>query len=302
MKYVTRSFIGIVLLLVFADSLEAQLRDRIRDRARGAAEDRVEERISQEVERAAERMVDSAWESIFGPIDERDGERRGFSFNMNSNVTTEEAYTFDIVTTMEIEMTDADGNTEPPMNIEMMFNENQQYTGTRFSGDQVEAEGEDIFIIYDFNNSAMIMLMESEEGKFSFAYDWGMTAEIMDESFEEEYDWEEMEEWNNFTRIGTKNIHGYQADGYESRDDEMVMEVWVSREAEFGMNNFFQANTSSKHFQSTVPDEYPWGMLMEMTMEHLETSESSHMRVTDIRQNAGVNFTMSDYPVISFGD
>lgn len=300
MKYIGRVSIGIITLLLFASSLEAQILDRIRNRAQQAAEERVQQRVDREVERAAERMVDQAWESIFGDGIIGEGEGRSPIFRMNSNVTTEDTYSFDIITTMEIEIIDQNGEAEPPMIMKMHFNEEEMYTGTKFSGQQME-EGE-VFIIYDFNNSAMVMLMESEDGKFSFAYDWSQALDLANEEYEyEEVDWEEVEEWQNFTRIGSKNILGYESDGYESRDDEILIQLWVTRDAGFGMEKMFQANANAKQLQGTIPDDYPYGMMMEMTSENLKNGEKTVMRVTDITQNARVNYDMSEYPVLSFG-
>lgn len=300
MKYIGRVSIGIIILLLFASSLEAQILDRIRNRAQQAAEERVHQRIDREVERAAERMVDQAWESIFGDGIVGEGEGRSPIFRMNSNVTTEDTYSFDIITTMEIEIIDQNGEAEPPMIMKMHFNEEEMYTGTKFSGQQME-EGE-VFIIYDFNNSAMVMLMESEDGKFSFAYDWSQALDLANEEYEyEDVDWEEVEEWQNFTRIGSKNILGYESDGYESREDDILVQLWVTRDAGFGMEKMFQANANAKQLQGTIPDDYPYGMMMEMTSENLKNGEKTVMRVTDITQNARVNYNMSEYPVFSFG-
>jgi hypothetical protein len=111
-----------MLYLVLAETADAQLRDRLRNRVQQAAEDRMEERIGRELEKAAERMVDHAWESIFGDgIISENGERRTLPFTLNSNVTMEESYHFNIVTSMEIAMTDADGNSEPPLTMKMHF-------------------------------------------------------------------------------------------------------------------------------------------------------------------------------------
>jgi len=307
MKYVGRLAIGVITFLLFASSLEAQILDRIRNRAQQAAEDRVQQRIDREVERAAEQMVDQAWQSIFGDGIVGSGEGRGSIFSLNSNVTTEDTYSFDIITTMEIEIIDQNGEAEPPMIMKMHFNEDEMYTGTQFSGQQMDMEGGEVFIIYDFNNSAMVMLMESEEGKFSFAYDWSQALELIEDEDEEytyeDADWDELEEWQNFTRIGSKNILGYDSEGFESRDenDDILVQLWVTRDVGFGMEKMFQANANAKQLQGTIPEDYPYGMMMEMTSENLKNGEKTIMRVTDISKNTRVDYNMSDYPVLSFG-
>jgi len=290
-----------MLYLVLAETVDAQLRDRLRNRAQQAAEDRMEERISRELEKAAEQMVDHAWESIFGDgIISESGERRTIPFSLNSNVTTEENYFFDVVTSMEIVMTDADGNTEPPFTMKMHFHENELYTGTSFAGEEMDLEDGEVFIIYDLKNSAMIMLMESEDGKFSFAYDWSQLIVPEDESVLED-DPEEFEEWEGFTHIGSRSILGYHSEGYELRDDSSVTEFWVTRDAAYGMVNMFQAHANAKQLQDAFPEDYPHGMLMEMTSEELESGEKTIMRITEIQKNANVTYSMNDYPIFGFG-
>jgi hypothetical protein len=302
MSYIVKTLIGVMAYLLLASTADAQILDRLRNRAQQAAEDRVEQRLSEEVERAAEQMVDRTWESIFGDgIISANGERRSIPFSLNSNATTEDAYHFNIVTTMEIEIVNEDGEAEPPMTMRMHFNDSELYTGTGFTGEDMEMEDGEVFIIYDFKNSAMVMLMESEDGKFSFAYDWTQMLEIIEERADEE-DWEEYEEWEGFTRIGTKTILGYQAEGFESRSEYHVSEMWVTRDAAYGMENMFQAHANAKQLGNIFPDDFPHGMILELVNEDLESGEKSTMRVTDIRENANVTYQMSDYPVFGFQD
>jgi hypothetical protein len=301
MRHIVKVLIGIMLYLVLAETADAQLRDRLRNRVQQAAEDRMEERIGRELEKAAERMVDHAWESIFGDgIIGENGERRTLPFTLNSNVTMEESYHFNIVTSMEIAMTDADGNSEPPLTMKMHFHENELYTGTSFAGEEMDLDDGEVFIIYDLKNSAMVMLMENEDGKFSFAYDWSHLLEPEGEQVRGDEP-EEFENWEGFTQIGSKSILGYHAEGYELRDDESVTEIWVTRDAAYGMVNMFQAHANAKKLQDTFPENYPHGMLMEVTIEEPESGEKTVMRVTDIQKNANVTYVMNDYPVFGLG-
>jgi hypothetical protein len=59
-------------------------------------------------------------------------------------------------------------------------------------------------------------------------------------------------------------------------------------------------NEQTKHLKGNVPENYPAGMLMEMTQEDLKSGEMIVMKVTDINRNASVTYTMSDYPAMSF--
>lgn len=295
-----------VLMLSFSTTAEAQLGKRLKKKAKQAAARKAEDKMAAEIEKRAEQMVENSWNAIFGEIEENGDGNRNFMFNRNSNVTTEDSYRFDTITTMEIKTERENGKSDPPLIMEMHFNENEMYTGTKFYGEDFQKQNGDIFIIYDFKNSAMVMLMSSEDDKFSFAYDWKQAlqhaAETTGENTEEEVNWEEVEEWNGYTKIGSKNIAGYSSDGYRSENDQSVTEIWVSREVAYGMENMFQANTNSKQLRGKVPSDYPYGMLMEMRLEDLESGDKTTMTVTDIRKNANVSYVMSEYPTMNLGD
>lgn len=305
--FITFSVLAI-FLVSFPSSAEAQLFNRLKNKAQKAAERKAEEKVAAEVERKAEQMVEKSWDAIFGDFEERaEGDRKPL-FTMNSNVTTEEVYRFDTITTMEIQTIKKDGEPDPPAIMEMHFNQDEIYTGTKFSGEQMNKEDGNVFIVYDFKNSAMVMLMDSEDDKFSFAYDWeqalqetGTIEGDETDGQDEEINWDEAEEWKGYSRIGTKTISGYSCDGYRSENDKAVTEVWVTREAAFGMGDMFQAHANAKQLRGKVPSDYPYGMMMEMETEDLESGDKTTMKVTDIRQNANVAYSMSDYPAMSFG-
>jgi len=293
--------------LSFASTAEAQIFKRLKDRAKNAAEDKVEEKLSNEVEKAAERAVEKSWRSIFGEEFGSEGDGINVAFAMNSNAVTEDAYRFDAITTMEVETVQKNGNSEGPMIMKMHFNEAEAYSGTKFSGEQIdESEGE-MFMIYDLKNESMVMLMESEDGKFSFAYDWKQ-ARSLAEDFEQmesgestDSDVDEMEDWENFEEIGTKTIAGLECRGYRSENENGVMEYWVTEDEDLGIQKMLRINEQTKQLKGNVPEDYPAGMLMEMIQEDFSSGEKTTMRVTDINRNASVTYTMSDYPAMSFG-
>ena len=293
--------------LAFVSTADGQIFNRLKDRAKKAAEDKVEEKLSNEVEKAAERAVEKSWQSIFGEEFGSEGDGINVSFTMNSNAVTEEAYRFDVITTMEVETVQKNGNSDGPMIMKMHFNEAESYSGTKFSGEQVdESEGE-MFMIYDLKNESMVMLMENEDGKFSFAYDWKQ-ARSLAEDFKEmapdsttESDQEEMEEWENFEEIGTKTISGLECRGYRSENEDTMMEYWVTEDEDLGIQKMLRINEQTKELKGNVPENYPAGMLMEMIQEDLNSGEKTTMRVTDINRNASVTYIMSDYPAMSFG-
>ncbi|NBC28166.1 MAG: DUF4412 domain-containing protein [Bacteroidetes bacterium] len=307
--------------LIYIPTADAQLGKRLKERAKKAAENKVEQKLSNEVEKAAERAVEKSWNSIFGEEFGSEGDGINVSFTMNSNAVTEDAYSFDVTSTMEIETVTEDGTVEGPMIMQMHFNENELYSGTKFSGEEMEGSEGEMFMIYDLKNESMIMLMDSEDGKFSFAYDWKQAEQLAEEfsEIEEEQEETEMEsgaedeaktvsEPDNsvdeyqFEKIGTKTIAGLECQGYKTEDDDSVMEYWVTQDEDIGIYNMLRTNEQTKHLKGNVPDDYPAGMLMEMTQENLKSGEKTIMQVTDINRNASVTYTMNDYPTMSIGN
>jgi len=301
MKYAISILTAIFLSGIFSINAEAQLLNRLKKKAKQAAEQKAEDKLTEEVERAAQHAVERSWDSIFGDISS-DSSGKRLPFTMGSNVKTENAYHFNIVTTMEIQSVGKNGEAEPPIIMAMHFPKDAMYTGTRFESEEMKKDEGDLFIIYDFKNAAMLMLMSNENDKFSFAYDWQQQIESTksDSLYQNDIDWEEVDEWQNYKKIGSKNILGYDCDGYRSETNNEIIEVWVSRDAEFGMNNIFQANANAKQLKGKIPEDYPQGMIMEMLNEDLINGGKTTVKVIDINKNANISYSMADYPAMSF--
>jgi len=302
MKQILTLSIAGILLLSLPLSSEAQIWKRLKNKAKEAAEKKLEEKASEAIQQKAEQMVEDSWNEIFGALPQDSSSGGRLPFTMNSNVKTEDTYQFNIVTTMELESVQKNGQKDPPGTMLMYFNKDKNYTGTRFINEEMDKKSEDLVIIYDFDNSAMLMLMSSDKDNFSFAYDWKNTLSTTPDSVDtsaEDINWDDLDEWQGYSRIGTKKIAGYSCDGYLSQTDEYKTEVWVTRDEDYGMENMFKANANAKQLKENLPDNYPYGMLMEMTSEDLKTGEKTIMRVTNIQKNATVKYTMADYPTMS---
>lgn len=300
MRYTITILATVFLAGLFTVDAEAQIMNRLKDRAKKAAADKAEEKVAEQVEKAVER----SWNAIFGEMITDSTNRNRIPFSISSNVKTDDTYQFNTITTMEIRTVNKDEEQEPPVIMNMHFNKDGEYTGTKFESEEMKQEDDDLFVIYDFKNSAMLMLMDNEDEKFSFAYDWQQSFESAEEDslFDEEANWENVEEWQDYKRIGSKTIQGYQCDGYRSENDNEIVEVWVTRDAELGMNNLFKANANAKQMKGKIPEDYPYGMIMEMQMENLNNGEKTTMEVTDIDENANIRYAMDDYPAMSLGN
>lgn len=292
----------------------AQLFDRVKDRAKKAAERKAEDKISNEAEKAAERAVEKSWNSIFGDgfgsasgTDDESGESSfQMPFSMNSNAETEDSYTFQVVATMLVKVQNSEGSTEQPIEMHMHFSSDDLYSGTKISGSQMEGQDGEVFLVYDMKNESMVMLMDSEDGKYSFAYDWKQAQEIeemyadSDEADDMESEMEEAE-WSDFEKIGTKTIAGVECQGYKMEDDNETLEFWMAEDTEYGIQHILQANSETKAVKGRdLPDNYPSGMLMEMNQENHNSGEKTSMKITEINKDANVTYSMDDYPAMSF--
>jgi len=302
MKYAISILAAIFLSGIFSINAEAQLLNRLKKKAKEAAEQKAEEKLTEQVEQAAQRAVERSWNSIFGEFTPDSSNGMQLPFTIGSNVKTEDAYHFNIISTMEIQTIRTDGEAEPPVMMAMHFHDDAMYTGTRFESEEMQKQEGELFIIYDFKNAAMLMLMSNENDRFSFAYDWqqDLGSAESDSLYQEEVNWDEVDEWQNYKKIGSKNILGYRCDGYRSDTDSEIIEVWVSRDTEFGINNLFQANANAKQLKGKIPEDYPHGMIMEMHTEDLKNGGKTTMKVIDINKNADVSYAMTDYPAMSF--
>lgn len=282
---------------------KGQILKRLQQKAEQAVERAVEKKVDQELEKAANRMVENSWNAIFGTAEGGNKGIGNLPFTMGANVKTEDEYAFDIMARMKMEGVDAKGKPAEPVYMETYFAENAPYTGTKIQSEEMQQEQGDIFIIYDFANAAMLILMEAEEGKFSFAYGFADAENYLKEANEDtDVNWEEVDQWNGFTRIGSKTINGYACEGYRMEDEEAINEVWVSRDESFGMEKWMGANSNTKQLQGKLPSNYPNGTLVQSIYKDKSSQESMTMTLEEVKKNLNTRYRMADYPSMSFGD
>jgi len=307
-KYLSSCLLSLLLI----NSAEAQLLRGLQDRVVNAIERRVEQnvedRVMQGVEQTAGQAIDQTFSSVFGDMgatQNPDGSTTPSILSRmldTSNITTEEEYRFDIATTFEMQSFDSRGTPSEAMEMVFHYSADAPYTGTRIvSGDTANAGA--AMIIYDFKNSIMLMLMEAEESRFSMAYNWDIAAAEWDTAWELPEDDASATpgEMPRFERIGSRNINGYNCEGYRTSDEEQITELWVTDEIASGMERIFQANRTVPMLNNNLPEGYPQGMLMEVNSENRQNGEKFQMRTKDINTNSQVSYRMSDYPTLSFG-
>jgi hypothetical protein len=309
MKNVIYSFfIAITIAPVFGNAqILNKLKNKVQQAIERKIEQKVEEKVEREVDKAAGKAVDNAWDAVFGAdsasyngssIDTAKLKQLSSVFNQ-AKVPTESQYSFDIKTTMEMKFIPKSGRLDPPTILEMYFKQGTKYTGSTYTGDASRNEGEMMFMIADYQNKALIVLMGDNEKKYRTVM--SMDPALYNQSNQVEkqqdpVDWNNVTEWRGYKKLGKKTIMGYSCDGYSITNEIGKSEVWITRDETFGTENFF--NAGNMGMKSKFPSEMPYGMLVEMQSEDLKTGDKSIITLKEVKKGINQIFKISDYPKI----
>ena len=152
-------------------------------------------------------------------------------------------------------------------------------------------------IIFDEENSAMLVLSDSDGEKTGFAM--GMDPETMAEAAEE-YAEEEMEDhpYDPYKTGRSKNILGYSCDEYVVEDDDSKVQMWVSQELGKEVRKKMLSNnqTFGGAFYHAA---YMNGMVMEYEFLDKDEGDRMVMQVTEIDLNRNHSISTRGYAVMS---
>ena len=314
MKIINVVLLGCFVWSFGAEPVQAQLLRKLKDRATEKVIERVDQKIDQKLQEIAYKQVDKTWDSVFGAPnpevngnedyqipsasnedydEEYDNETPTYTlpFSLNSNVKTEEEYAFKSESIMEIISSDNDA--DGPVLMKVYTNERGDYSGTAYETEESRAEGGLMFIIYDYKNEAMVMLSESEEGKFSFAYDWSTTMDDSVDFTQEELD----AYYGKFESLGTKTILGFECEGYKTVDDGNEYEFWVSTEEIEGLGHSLSANSSTKYLRGNPMLNHPSGSILSWKGTDAD-GETFEMNMLEVNKQVNISYKVSEYPVI----
>jgi hypothetical protein len=301
-------FIAITLAPVFGNAqILNKLKNKVQQAIERKIEQKVEEKVEREVDKAAGKAVDNAWDAVFGAdaatyngssIDTAKLRQLSSVFNQ-ANVPTESQYSFDIKTTLEMKFIPKSGKLEPPTMLEMYFKQGTKYTGSTYKADATKNQGEMMFMIADYQNKALIVLMGDNEKKYRTVMSmdpalFNLSNQV--ETQQENIDWNNVTEWRGYKKLGKRTIMGYSCDGYTITNEIGKSEVWITRDELFGMENFF--NSANMGVQSKFPKDIPYGMLVEMHSEDLKTGDKSIFSLKEVKKGINQVYKIIDYPKI----
>lgn len=313
-RTIALSFITLAAVSVPSASASAQILKKIGQRASDAVERKAESKVNQKIDQAADRLVDKSFDSVFGsdtPSDSKSGGKssgnRGGSsmFKLIPNAPTEDHYDFNVVLTYEIENRPKGGAATDKAEMLMNFSSANKYAGVKIKAAEPKKGDGDVFAIFDVKNEAMVMLFNSDDGKFSIAYGWHDAVKYADTvtapkttsgggatTTTTAADGSTM----TWTKIGKRTIAGYSSDGYRGEDDKSIVEIWVSTDPSLSFGRMMGATSSMKQLRSNVPANHPVGLLMETNSTDKKTGDKGRMTVTSVDKNANVRINMADYP------
>jgi hypothetical protein len=288
---------ALIATAVLAPRADAQIMRAIQRKAADAVAQKAEAKLDAKIEQMAEKAVNGSYDALFGGLESG----AGAMIKLPGDAKTAERYSFSIVSTMTMSSTSASGKDEGTATMKMHFNPAEQYTATQVISQDLKDAGGNAVVIFDLENEAMVMLMEAEGNKFSMAYSFKDAAAAAEKAgAADDVNWDETESWKNWTRIGTRTIAGYSATGYRSTDGETTVEMWVTRDPALAGAGLFGVNSGLKQLRGRLPEEYPTGMLLEMTSKDGK-GQTSRLVTTEIDTRASVRFTMADYPRMGLG-
>ena len=300
-----------LMLATTATPASAQILKRIGDRAKEAAARKTEEKVSQKIDEATSKLVDRSFNSVFGDDSasgggSRSGGSRGGGsrlFSLLPNAPTEARYDFNSVFTYDIESLPKGKPSGEVLQMTMQFNRDKSYAGSRLMNKSKPGDGA-FHMIFDVPNESMVMLFESDTGKFSMAYSWKdarryaesqattsssggavSTTAVREDARPLQYQ-----------KLGTRKIAGYDAEGYRAEDSEGIFDVWVANDPSLTYGRMVGATSSMKGMRGAMPDAYPVGMLMATESTDKKTGDKTRMTVTSVDTRANVQIDMSKYP------
>ena len=303
---------GACAALVAAVSMPARgqsIFDRIKKKAEDAVAQKAEDKVNSKIDEMSRKMVDNSYASLFGDSASAGGGGSGaksgpggggLPFSLSSNAKTESSYNFNVVTTMEIESSKQSGKAS----LTSMYNTSESYVGMKIVSPDDKKSNGTAFIVLDAKNQAMVMLMSTDTSKSSVVFGWSDAqkyAQPTTSTPREQVNWDTVKVWRNYTRIGTKTIAGYKADGYRMEGQDGTADVWVSHDAALAGGGMFGAGSGLKQLKGRMPADYPTGMLLQVVSVNNKTGEKGSMTVTNIDTNAHMTIAMSEYPRLGAG-
>ncbi|WP_194774455.1 hypothetical protein [Pararhodonellum marinum] len=294
---------------------EGQILRQIRRAAEQGASRAVERQVSKEVEKATQRQLEKMFKGLPGPEGSMEGGVNwGKVFgSMEFDAPTEDSYSFDGYTILEITGKEANGKDTDPSTMKSFLSTNPNFTGLEFSETKEKRKSskeENLIMIYDLKNNAWVMLTNNDGEKSSIAMKIDMdklmeVAEDMDidDGDTEEYD---LSQYSYKKTGNTRTIHGLSCEEYQADGPDFSANYWITQKPINAWGSFYGQNspfiTDKMRKKNNMEfDELPLGNVMEMVYRSKTDQTVMEMKVIEINESAPITFNMSEYPNMMAG-
>ena len=268
----------------------------LKNKAGDAVENAIERKIEKELDKAAEKVVDKYWDRVIGKyyadLYDQESSPEFYPIMLSQDVELLDKYEFDQFTKLRIDNYNKKGKLDETAFIYTYSNQDHKYLGTTIEDKSSKKSSSQMFIINDFENKTMIMLMDSEGEKARVAYSIQFNEAAVQSNMNEINEGDFV-----YSKIGEKEILGYLCQGYRYDNEGNFSEIWATEEEVYGMESMFNMKyTKSDDAMEKMPEGYPEGSIMEVTALDYKTNEKTSIRVEEINKEVKLEFVMEDYP------
>ena len=217
------------------------------------------------------------------------------AFGLTGNVDYDQSYAFTGYIQMEILEYNKKGEVEGTTIYDSYTNKESMNYAMVFTN-----EGSTSTIIFDSENSAMLILANSDGEKTGMAMSIdGQTLEDAADEAEEDYEDIDYSAYAQYKTGKTKSILGYSCDEYLMEDENNETRMWVSEKLKGEMRK--EVLNNQQTFGAIFYHAYYMnGMVLEYDFLDKQDGDRSVMKVKDIDLNRKHSVSTGGYQVISF--
>jgi len=274
----TQNTIRLIVLfacLFAGTNVEAQFLERLKDRVQKAAEDAVISKAEQKAAQRTEKAMDKVFDQKIGkPKTDVD------------QATLNKTYDFSWKYSLQMEHKKGD------VTINYHLKKDKPYYGSTFDMNGPEPV-QGMFMIQEEETNTMIVLMEQEGEKF------GQVMSLPEVNPAETSDSENPMDDATFKKIGTKTILGYQCQGFQMENDEMLVTFYVAYNTPVSLNKVIGEAASKKLPKNFNPK---WleqmgddSLMMEMDMVNKKKAKHSAKMTCIALEKEKLRVNLSDY-------
>jgi len=271
----TKNIITILVFLFIGMGAQAQFWKKIKDRAKDAAEETVLNKTAEKAAEKTDKTLDKIFDMDFGKSSKVDPAILQKSYEYNWKYT--------------LQMQHKKGN----MNINYHLREGGTDFGSTFEMDQSTEVMNGMFMVMDESAGVTAILMERNGKKF------GQVMSSLTDKVSEIAEQENTMSDAEFKEIGTKEILGYECQGFQMENEDVIMTMYVAFDTPVSFNQL-AAGQNAKRLPKGIDPKWmdkigDNSLMMEMdVVNKKKPKQSTTMTCVALEENP-MSIYMSEY-------